>query len=73
MHAGFFLPRGYPHTVTPDYLPFQLWAVRTHGLACIVELAMDGTYIICNNQLLHAWDEWRLTCRRSAPHRSQRM
>ena len=27
---GFFLPRGYPATVTPDYLRFQLWAVPAH-------------------------------------------
>ena len=30
VHAGFILPRGYPETVTPDYLPFQLWAVPAH-------------------------------------------
>ncbi len=28
--AGFFLPKGYPDTVTPDYLRFQLWAVPAH-------------------------------------------
>ncbi|CAL8465185.1 g4720 [Coccomyxa elongata] len=27
---GFFLPKGYPDTVTPDYLRFQLWAVPAH-------------------------------------------
>lgn len=30
LSAGFFLPRGYPDTVTPDYLSFQLWAVPAH-------------------------------------------
>ena len=30
MYAGFVLPKGYPDTVTPDYLPFQLWAVPAH-------------------------------------------
>ena len=30
VHAGFVLPKGYPATVTPDYLPFQLWAVPAH-------------------------------------------
>ncbi len=29
-YAGFVLPKGYPNTVTPDYLPFQLWAVPAH-------------------------------------------
>ena len=29
-YAGFVLPKGYPDTVTPDYLPFQLWAVPAH-------------------------------------------
>ena len=29
-NAGFAMPRGYPHTVTPDYLPYQLWAVPSH-------------------------------------------
>ena len=30
VHAGFVLPKGYPATVTLDYLPFQLWAVPAH-------------------------------------------
>jgi hypothetical protein len=25
-----FLPPGYPHSVSPDYLAFQLWSVPTH-------------------------------------------
>lgn len=25
-----FLPPGYPASVTPDYLPYQLWSVPTH-------------------------------------------
>ena len=28
--AGFFLPRGFPDSVAPDYLPYQLWAVPCH-------------------------------------------
>ena len=27
---SFFLPAGYPATVTPDYLPYQLWTAPTH-------------------------------------------
>ena len=25
-----FLPEGYPDSVTPDYLPYQLWSMPTH-------------------------------------------
>lgn len=28
--AGFFLPKGFPDSVTPDYLAYQLWAVPCH-------------------------------------------
>jgi Vitamin B6 photo-protection and homoeostasis len=28
--AGFVLPAGFPETVTPDYLSYQLWAVPAH-------------------------------------------
>ena len=25
-----FLPQGFPNSVTPDYLSYQLWSVPTH-------------------------------------------
>jgi hypothetical protein len=25
-----FLPEGFPASVTPDYLPYQLWSIPTH-------------------------------------------
>eukprot|EP00891_Asterochloris_glomerata_P007747 jgi/Astpho2/7747/e_gw1.00116.24.1_t len=28
--AGYFLPKGFPDSVTPDYLAYQLWAVPSH-------------------------------------------
>ena len=28
--AGFFLPNGYPHAISPDYVPYQLWTLPTH-------------------------------------------
>lgn len=28
--AGLFLPVGFPDTVSPDYLAYQLWAVPSH-------------------------------------------
>ena len=28
--AEFVLPKGYPDSVTSDYLPYQLWAVPSH-------------------------------------------
>lgn len=28
--AGLILPVGYPDSVTPDYLAYQLWAVPSH-------------------------------------------
>ena len=28
--AAFILPKGYPDSVTSDYLPYQLWAVPSH-------------------------------------------
>ena len=28
--AAIFLPRGYPASTTPDYLPYQLWALPVH-------------------------------------------
>ncbi|KAJ9526665.1 hypothetical protein QJQ45_017575 [Haematococcus lacustris] len=30
-----FLPDGYPSSVTPDYLPYQLWAAPTHILGSL--------------------------------------
>ena len=47
--ASFFLPEGYPHSVTPDYLPFQAWdtvqAVCSYlrGILC-VQAIMAGWY-----------------------------
>ena len=29
-YAGLILPVGYPDSVTPDYLAYQLWAVPSH-------------------------------------------
>ena len=30
MLVGFVLPKGFPQTVSSDYIPYQLWAIPTH-------------------------------------------
>ena len=60
-----FLPEGFPSSVTPDYLPYQLWSMPTHitvglciemhpqGLPCMRLSLIPHSAVI----RMHAFDE----------------
>lgn len=51
-HAGFLLPRGFPDSVTDDYITYQLWAFPCHiFVSCLTTACVWKGFV----SILHAF------------------